>query len=234
MAKLDTNDFFKATVDNLFFYRYGDMMVVRTASGFTKETRTTNPKYENCTRSANEFGRVSSLCKQVRLALSGILPKQNNRPVMYSFTKKMRQVLEQDTTNARGERQLSNALATEQGRQMLKGYEFNPDTTIKLEYTLHEDSLTVNTDKIKFPKGINNLGFRLHQLAFDFATGENSLVSGEWVVESGEVVLGLPGLGDVNGVRFVILEAGYFDFVDGEFVAVVEDGGKSVGVVGVG
>ncbi|UPT70762.1 MAG: hypothetical protein M0D53_17160 [Flavobacterium sp. JAD_PAG50586_2] len=88
MTKLDTNDFFKATVDNLFFYRYGDMMVVRTASGFTKETRTTNPKYENCTRSANEFGRVSSLCKQVRLALSGILPKQNNRAMVYSFTKK--------------------------------------------------------------------------------------------------------------------------------------------------
>lgn len=234
MAKLDTNDFFKATVDNLFFYRYGDMMVVRTASGFTKETRTTNPKYENCTRSANEFGRVSSLCKQVRLALSVILPKQNNRAMVYSFTKKMRQVLEHDTTNARGERQLSNALATEAGRQMLIGYEFNPDTTIKLDYTLHKDSLTVNTNNLKFPTGINHLGFRLHQLAFDFTTGENTLMSGEWVFSSGKVVLGLPDLGDANGVRFVILEAGYFDCVDGGFVEVVEDGGKSVGVVGVG
>lgn len=209
MAKLNTDDFFKANVNGLFYYPMRGMMVVRTASGFTKESRTTNPNYENCTRSANEFGRVSSLCKKVRFALSEILPKQNNRAVVYSFTKKMRQVLECDTTNARGERHLVNALTTEEGKQMLKGYEFNPETAIKLNYTLQENSLLVNTGNIKLPKGINHIGCRLHQLAFDFVTGESVLASGEWVFERGDVVLSLPDLGNVNGVRFLIFEAGF-------------------------
>ncbi|UPT70761.1 MAG: hypothetical protein M0D53_17155 [Flavobacterium sp. JAD_PAG50586_2] len=140
----------------------------------------------------------------------------------------MRQVLEHDTTNARGERQLANALATEAGRQLLKGYEFNPDTTIKLDYTLNEDSLTVNTNNLKFPKGINHIGFRLHQLVFDFTTGENMLVSGEWVFSSDNVVLDLPGLGDVNGVRFLILEAHFYSDSN---EMLLDDGGKSVTIM---
>ena len=93
MARLITEDYFKARIDDLLFYRYRNMMVVRTISGFTKETRTTAKKYDNCTRSAMEFGRVSALCKLLRVALNGILPKQNNLAVVNSLTKKMREAL---------------------------------------------------------------------------------------------------------------------------------------------
>lgn len=217
MAKLSTDDFFKATVNNLLFYRYRNTMIVRTVSGFTKETRVNDPRYQNCTHSANEFGRVSSLCKQVRLALSAILPKQNNLAVVNSLTKIMRKVLEHDTINQRGERQLTNALATETGRQLLKGYQFNPDTTIALDYVLTNDSLTVTPKDLKFPKGLKHLGFRAHQLAFDFETGESALVSGEWVLENKELVLTLPTLSHITGVEFTILETQIYD-----------DGSKSV------
>ncbi len=233
MAKLYTEEFFKATVENFMFYRLKNMMIVRTASGFTKETRRNDPKYQNCTRSANEFGRVSSLCKQVRIALADILPKQNNLAVVNSFTKKMRAVLEYDTSNARGERQLANALATSAGRQQLKGYEFNPDTTIAFDYVLTENAITVNTKNIILPKGAKHIGFRVHQFAFDFATAATELVSGEWDIESKTVTLDLPILSGVTGVLFTILEAQFYDYVNREFVPMIEDGGKRVLVVGV-
>ena len=234
MAKLDTNEFFKARVDNLEFYRYRNMMVVRTISGFTKETRNTNPRYENCNRSAGEFGRVSTLCKQVRMALSEVLPKQNNLAVVNSFTKKMCTVVVHDITNPKGERQLANAVVTENGRQLLQGYEFNPYTQIVLGCQLTNNSLTITTKSISFLKGIRQLGFRMHRLAFDFVTGANMLVSGEWVMENDTVTLEAPVLPDASGVVFTLLETQFYEGAKGNYLPVMEDGGKSVMVVGVG
>ena len=238
MAKLTTDYYFKARIDNLLIYPLGTMMVMRTSSGFTKESRNTQPKYENCTRSANEFGRVSSVCKQVRIALAGILPKQNNLAVVNSFTKKMREVLEYDRTSVRGERTLANALATENSRQILKGYEFNPDTNIAFDYSLTDDALTITPATIKFPKGKNHIGFRLHLLAFDFVTGENELVSGEWVIENKKdlneaIEMAMPTLADATGVVFTILEVQFY-YANGKDVRMVEDGGKRVLVVEIG
>lgn len=231
MSKFKTDAFFKARVEDLLYYRYRNMMVVRTISGFTKETRNSLSKYDNCTKSASEFGRVSSLCKKIRVALSGILPKQNNLTVVNSLTKKMRQVVEHDTINPRGERNLASALAAESGRQLLKDYPFNPDTTIALDYVPAGNAVTITTKGIKYPKGIRHIGFRLHRLAFDFETAENELVSGEWIIGNGTVVLDLPILADANGVAFTILEAQFFRCVDGEFVPMVEDVGKGVLII---
>ena len=234
MAKLTTDFYFKARIDDLLIYPLNTLMIMRTVSGFTSETLRTEPKYENCWKSANEFGRVSSLCKQVRVALAGILPKQNNLAVVNSFTKRMREILEYDRTSARGERQLSKALATESGRQQLKGYEFNPDTCIAFVYSRTGNSITINTDNIKFPKGIHRIGFRMHQLTFDFATTENVLVSGDWVYESNVVALELPTLPESNGIRFTILEAQFYDYINGVYVSIPEDRGKRVTLVEVG
>ena len=235
MAKLTTDYYFKARIDNLLIYPLCNMMVMRTISGFTKETRNTHQKYENCTRSANEFGRVSSLCKQVRTALAAILPKQNNLAVVNSFTKKIREILECDLTNTRGERTLANALATENGRQLLKGYEFNPDTNIAFDYVLTDNAVTINTKNIKFPKGINHIGFRMHRLAFDFETGANEMVSGEWVLKNKKnlkaaIEMTTPIIPAATGVVFTILEVQFYDG-NGSYAPMVEDGEKSVMLV---
>lgn len=234
MAKILTDIFFKGRVDNLVFYRLHDMMVLRTSSGFTKETRNTNPRYENCNRSASEFGCVSTLGKQVRMVLSKVLPKQNNLAVVNSFTKKMCTVVVHDITNPKGERQLANAVVTENGRQLLQGYEFNPHTQIVLGCQLTNNSLTITTKNISFPKGIRQLGFRMHRLAFDFVTGANVLVSGEWVMENDTVTLEVPVLPDASGVVFTLLETQFFEDAKGHYLPFIDDVGKSVMVVGVG
>lgn len=235
MARLHTDNFFKGRVDDFLIYRLHDMMILRTISGFTTETLEMDPKYELSRKNASEFGRVSSVCKQVRVALNGILPKQNNLAVVNSFTKKMRAVMEYDRTSARGERTLANALATEEGRQLLKGYEFNPDTNIAFDYVLTDNAVTINTKNIKFPKGINHIGFRVHRLAFDFANGENELVSGEWLMVNKKdlneaIEMAMPTLPDAIRVVFTILEVQFYDG-NGSYAPMVEDGEKSVMLV---
>ena len=233
MAKLITNLRFKAIIEDFFIYPLYNMMIMRKRSGFTKETRTTEAKYENCTRSANEFGRVSSACGQIRLALKGTLPKENNLAVVNSFTKKMREVLECDYINVKGERVLANALLDKKCRQMLQGYEFNPDTTISFDYALTDNSLNIVAGGLLFPKGKTQIGFRVHRLAFDFTTAESKLVSGDWYFEKGLITLDLPTLSNYSGVAFTILEAEYFNQSKGGLIPIKEDGEKRVTIIAV-
>jgi hypothetical protein len=235
MAKIDTDEHFKGRDGNLLFYPYRNTMIVRTISGFTSEALKASPKYENCRQSANEFGRVSALCKQIRLALAGVLPKQNNLAVVYAFTKKMREAMNFDTTNPRGERRLADALATEEGRQFLKGYEFNPDADTVLDYALNYHSIQLNTDGISFPKGADVVGFRLHRLAFDFGTTANALAGTDWTLEQktnfhNEVSIDLPIQPNADGLIFTILETQFYAYTKGTYEP-VEDRGKSVKIV---
>lgn len=236
MAKIYIEGDFPKRIDNFVLYRWGSKVVIKMVSGFTTEALDSAPKYELSRKNASEFGRVSSLCKQVRVALSGIIPKQNNLTVVNSFTKKMREVMTYDITNPRGERQLANALITEEGRQSLVGYEFNPSANIVLDYTLTDELLLINNKEVTFPSCINHIGFRIHQLAVDFGIGDNALLSSDWTLKSKTelsktIEIAVPNQPESNGVVFMILETQFYEWVDGVCVPVVEDGGKSVLVV---
>ena len=89
MAKLSTDIYFKARIDDFLIYPLRTMMILRKISGFTTEALETDPKYELSRKNASEFGCMSAVCKQIRLALKEILPKQNNLAVVNSFTKKL-------------------------------------------------------------------------------------------------------------------------------------------------
>ncbi|MCF6132223.1 hypothetical protein [Flavobacterium wongokense] len=235
MGKIITDKLFKAREGDLLFYPCNDMMIVRTISGFTSETLKQSPKYENCRQTANEFGRLSKQCKYFRLALTGILPKENNWAVANALTKKMREVLNCDTINERGERQLEKALASEDGRKQMTGYEFNPDVQTFIEHTLHEDSIQLNSKSINFPKGVNVVGFRLHRLAFDFDANANALTSTDWIIKNKAdlmdvVVIDLPLQPDNSAILFTLLETQFYVYEKAGYQQ-LEDGSKSVRVV---
>lgn len=212
MAKLTGDNQFKKREGNLLFYPSRNIMIVRTVSGFTSEALKNSPKYEASRQTANEFGKLSSLCKNFRIALQDALPKQNNRSVVNAFTQKMRQVLSCDTKNARGSRTIADARATAEGMALLLGYEFNPDCKMGLEYHLAQNAVSVNTEGLHSPANTTAVGFRVLQLRFDFTTSENMLQSSDWMHYSKtdlpeSIVLSVPKQSDVNGILFTIVEA---------------------------
>ncbi|WP_264521548.1 hypothetical protein [Flavobacterium sp. N1994] len=238
MAKLLTKEFFKARFYDLLAYPLRDMMILREISGFTKEALKTSPQYENCRKTASEFGRVSSLCKEVRVALKGILPQQNNLVVVNTFTKKMRGILNYDTLNEKGNRELATAFSTQEGRELLLGYEFNPDTKMVLDYALLENTLEVNLNTIIFTKYSNSVGFRVHNLVYNFRTNNHEAVSSDWVFESKvslpeKVVLELPSLPNAEGTMITLVETQFYKVTKKGFVSMEDDRTKSVQVVGV-
>ena len=234
-------------IEEFSVYKYDgqeDWRVLRRTSGFTVKGMKTDPKYANSRNNASEFGRISTLCKQMRLLLGGVLPKKNNLAVCNSLTAVMRKAMAFDTVSERGERNLATAFQDERARQLLVGYDFNPDVcladVIRMPYCFDAVQSQVSFGKfsaaetIIFPEGANAVGMWLHQLVFNFENGTGVLASSDMALFSDTAALdGLVlecELPDADGVVFSVLEVQFYEYADGSYVPVE---GKVVCVVGV-
>ena len=101
MAKVTVEGKYPKRIGNYVLYPLNDEVIMKAKSGFTSKALKTSPKYALSRQNASEFGRVSSTCKELRLALKDYLPKKNNLLVVNNLTKKMRQLLGVDTGSVR-------------------------------------------------------------------------------------------------------------------------------------
>jgi len=236
MAKIESEGKLPKRIDNCVIYELDGQMIIRTISGFTTKALKKSPKYELSRQNASEFGRVSSLCKQVRLALLGILPKKNNLVVVNSLTKKMREVMTYDTISARGSRSLAVALNSEVGRAKLQGYHFNPDGAFALDYVLEGQRLHVTTNAIVFPEGASSVGCSVLSLAFDFVTAENQLEEGDKYFFNKHTLpnvleLDVPTVEQPKGILFTILALHFYHEEQGSYVPLEDDRSAVVMIV---
>ena len=236
MAKVIVEGKFPKRIGNYVLYPLASDIVMKKKSGFTREALKTSPKYELSRRNASEFGRLSSTCKELRLALKDYLPKKNNLLVVNALNKKMRQLLVFDTTSVRGERTLANAMASIEGRSQLKGYHFNPVVNGANTTTFNADKLQVSTSGIDFPDGATSAGFAVVTLVFDFDTKASSLSESKKhffnaITLPDLIELEVPKMEHTNGVLFTILVVEFYIQEDGGYVPLVNDGNKVVMIV---
>jgi hypothetical protein len=219
-------------------YPLDGQLILRAKSGFTTKALKTSAKYAQCRKNAQEFGRVSRLCKVLRLALRGILPRQHNLAVVNSLTKQIRALLVYDGISGLGERTLAVAMAQAEAQQALDGYRFNPMTALDVQYVLTDTQVSGAVTAVPFTENATHLGWRVHALAFDFAASAHQLTSGEWQYTALDAPdwtfkLERPTLPDCTGVVFTVLEVVLYTPAQDGF-APCADGIKMVVVVGVG
>lgn len=114
----------KGSVGDLVFYTLNGKNVVRKKSGFNKTAFKKNPAYEKVRQNSSEFGHCSKIGKTIRQALGSCLT-QNNDPLLYQkFAKLMTEIKDLDMVSDRGKRTVQNGLATEDGKLLLKKFQF--------------------------------------------------------------------------------------------------------------
>jgi len=133
MAKISSDGKIPKQIEDYIVYPLNGDYIIRRKSGFTSKKMKTDPRYGQSRNNAAEFGKVSSLCKKIRMALEGILPKKNNLAICNSLVKMMHYLLVFDTESIRGQRNLLKAFENEKGRQSLEGYHLNPDSLVHFE-----------------------------------------------------------------------------------------------------
>lgn len=87
MAKISAEGKVPKRLGNCVVYPLDGNMILRKISGFSSIGMLKDSRYERSRQNASEFGRVSALCKKIRVVLKDILPKKNNLAVCNSFIK---------------------------------------------------------------------------------------------------------------------------------------------------
>lgn len=232
MAKVKGLLQFYGTIDGITLYRLEGQSVARKAKSISKKKYKTSPNYASFRDAGKEMGSAAKMSSAFRQPLKvythGIA---ENR--MYSRVNAlMRKLILLDGISLRGERTVANGIATAEGKNLVKGFEFNVHKslaqTLQCGYTLDVATGTIQlTDftpkkDLKSPVGTTHVGMQLLCYDFDFRTKNYQLKGSEPEMialeeNSFSLDLSVSDLPDVIGTRMYLLRILFYQEVNGVF-----------------
>lgn len=177
--------------DGLSFYELNGKIVVRKSGGFDGKAIKSKPNYERTRENASEFGMVVQTGKEMRLALHPILKRIHSSYLHNHIVKKLHEIMRCDTVSERGKRTVALGLQTEEGRQLLDGFEFNQavplsSMVVSAFEALPEEGRLVFPDlrkeAIRFPEYATHIGLQFGVLWFDAEKESFTLAMGDKMV----------------------------------------------------
>ena len=182
MAKLKSLLKIEGTLDGMTFYRnQNGEYLVKTKSGVSKSRIENDPAFIRTRENGQEFGHVATSGKLFRRALSNLIFDVPDQSKVYRLTKVLSKVKNQDLLSPRGERKVSVGLATQQGKEALKFFNFNQRATLdavlkvntELDTQAQEISIPSFTpiQNVSLPQGATHVEISAAVLKFDFDSG---------------------------------------------------------------
>ncbi|WP_313806973.1 hypothetical protein [Flavobacterium sp.] len=175
----------EGTVEDLTFYKHEGEYYVRKKGGIDKNRIANDPNFVRTRENNNEFGTSGHSGKILRNALGTMVFKAKDSRLSSRMLKVMSVVKRYDTTSARGQRNVANGIATPEGKQALRGFDFNGRAELgSVLYAPFElDTATgvitladvLPAEQILFPQGATHVSFQGAVLALDFETEESSV-----------------------------------------------------------
>jgi hypothetical protein len=110
----------KGTIGNINFYKTKDGYLAREKTSVTKERIANDPAFARTRENGAEFGRAGAAGKVLRTALRALLLQTSDSRMLSRLTKEMMKVVQADTVNERGLRNVIDGEAA-----LLEGFEFN-------------------------------------------------------------------------------------------------------------
>ncbi|AZA76466.1 hypothetical protein EG347_02470 [Chryseobacterium sp. G0186] len=132
------------TVGDLVFYNLNGKNVVRKKSGFNKTAFKKNPSYEKVRQNSSEFGHCSKMGKMIRGCLDLYIKKAGDPLLYQKFAKLMTEIKDLDTVSERGKRTVEIGWQTEQGKKLLKEFQFGEIQNIRAEVEIKNQILLIN------------------------------------------------------------------------------------------
>lgn len=168
------------TLDDLTFYKGKEGYIVRTKGGVSKNRIKTDPAFARTRENGAEFGHIAHSGKLLRRSVIGLIEDAKDGRLTSRLMQVMARVKNEDLTSNRGERNVATGLATANGKQYLKGFNFNSDapldSVLLTDYSL--DTATGEIELVDFspmqhiavPQGTTHVSLRSGFLNLDFAT----------------------------------------------------------------
>lgn len=222
--------------------------VMKRKSGFTGKGLRFDSKYAHCRFNSSEFGRVSKLGKAIRNTLVSHLPKSNNLAVCNQLTSTLRKVMLCDSIHPLGERTVYEGLRTNEGKDLLVNYSFNPSTCFStifkgsvnfdLDKQLLELAFTPQENGCIFPEGADYISLQLGYFAINEWAEVSTNHLGELILFTKDhklktIIANLPEATENSGVLIYYMVAAFYVVADGSYLPYLEDSTKVIEVLGV-
>ena len=173
------------TLDDLTFYKGKEGYIVRTKGGVSKNRIKNDPAFARTRENGAEFKHIAHSGKLLRRSVIGLIEDAKDGRLTSRLMHVMARVKNEDLTSNRGERNVATGLATANGKQYLKGFDFNGeaplDSVLLTDYSL--DTATGEIELVDFspmqhiavPQGTTHVSLRSGFLNLDFATEAKAL-----------------------------------------------------------
>lgn len=181
MGKLNGIIKIQGTLDNLTFYKSADGHLVRTKGGVSKSRIKNDPAFQRTRENGTEFGHSASAAKLLRIGVGTMLFHAKDRRLSSRLLGIMAQIKNLDSTSARGSRQVAIGLTTDEGKQLLKGFDFNAQASLTSIFypPLSLDTVSgkvviadfIPSQQVLAPEGATHFSMQSAFLNLDFATG---------------------------------------------------------------
>lgn len=110
----------EGTIGDISFYKSKDGYLARGKGGVDKTRIQSDPSFQRTRENGSEFGRAGIAGRTIRTAFRPLLLNTSDNRVTARLTQKMMEVIQSDSTSARGERNVLNGEL-----KLLMGFEFN-------------------------------------------------------------------------------------------------------------
>ena len=125
MGKLKSFIKLEGTLDGLTFYKSQDGYMVRTKGGISKSRMLKDPAFKRTRENFKQFGLNAKAGSLLRDSVGPMLSKAKDSKLSSRMMKLMNEIKNFDSTSVRGNRSVYLGLETAEGKQMLKGLDFN-------------------------------------------------------------------------------------------------------------
>lgn len=181
MAKVDGIVEIQGTVKGMTFYRSKDGQLVRAKGGISKKRMLNDPAFQRTRENGMEFGHTAKMSQLVRKSVSSLLAQAKDGRVSSRLAQTLSGIKNLDLDSVRGERKVALGLQSEEGKRLLKGFNFNNrapfDSVFRGDYVL--DPLTgavTLTDfnpqiHLAIPNGGTHVRLSVAMSVVDFETG---------------------------------------------------------------
>ena len=198
MAKFDGIFEIKGTLQGMSFYKSKDGMLIRKKGGIDKSRIKNDPAFQRTRENGSEFGHNAKMGQLMRKSVANLLSLAKDYRVSSRMSQVMSRIKNLDFDSPRGARKVWIGIESPEGKQSLRGFDFNLNSpfnsVFRSQYVLDTVTGAVTianfnpATNLSLPQGathasfsvaVSNVDFELENYGTTYSEKENfALVDG--------------------------------------------------------
>lgn len=221
----------KGMLDGMSFYKTQEGYQVRARGGIERERIMKDPNFERTRENMNEFANINAAGKLIRNSISVFMNRAKDMRTGSRLVSIIAQVKNLDGTSVRGQRQFAIGLETQEGKDLLSGFEFNKyshlGTILKPEFSVDTDAGVLSIvgfypkEHLEIPENASHVRIGFACASVDAVNSSSKVKVAEHQIvsidaEAADLELNLGGLPDGDGVKMFYVLVEYFQELNGK------------------